>query len=209
MCTPLTIQQKIVTSTVYGLPNGGAYIHQYMTWAVLRSELSSSDLSAINEAHAWIDSKQFQSGAWAPLHAMRSSSQSPREACLAANRWVNFAFQNAISANANGNRREAMFWFGAALHTMQDSTSPAHEGFQLWEGNPSGWEMVTHAVQESRNPGTNSAMGKITKTGWQYFNSNTVPTQVFACNTYPSEATCDSSQNKFGMPNNPNYLYGP
>jgi hypothetical protein len=46
-----------------------------------------------------------------------------------------------------GLTEKAFFELGMALHPLMDSTSPAHEGFQVWEGYW-GNGALTHWAQE-------------------------------------------------------------
>ncbi len=43
----------------------------------------------------------------------------------------------------------ALAYFGDALHTIQDSSSPAHSGFQEWSGNETLSEEAAHASFEN------------------------------------------------------------
>jgi RHS repeat-associated protein len=44
----------------------------------------------------------------------------------------------------------------AALHAVQDSISPAHEGFQVWHPNEPFWDMVRHTGSEMLSVGERS-----------------------------------------------------
>jgi len=42
----------------------------------------------------------------------------------------------------------ALYHFGKALDTLQDETSPAHEGWQIWDGTESWIDLGVHGSQE-------------------------------------------------------------
>jgi len=77
----------------------------------------------------------------------------------------------ALDAKANGDRM-AYFWFGVALHTMQDSTSPSHQGYQLWTNHPSEMEVINHVRQEMIKPSDNSELYQVTRQAWRSFQNN-------------------------------------
>jgi hypothetical protein len=70
---------------------------------------------------------------------------------------------------------------GNAIHTLQDSTSPAHEGFQVWLGASFFVEALEHVKAENFDPGVNSALDKITRRAWSYFTGDEpLPADFFA-----------------------------
>jgi RHS repeat-associated protein len=81
-----------------------------------------------------------QSGALSFQHAMRGPGQSVDDAQAEYQDFVSLnedmAFQTQMNFWAAGNpglSNDALAEFGAALHAIEDSTSPAHAGFQVWE----------------------------------------------------------------------------
>jgi hypothetical protein len=89
------------------------------------------DIIKNGSAHA--DSMQFQDPLHAYMHAMSSSSMSPAEAQKAMCKFIKDKISDARDAM---NKNDAHYWFylGMALHPIMDSTSPAHAGFQKWNG---------------------------------------------------------------------------
>ena len=81
-----------------------------------------------------------QSGPLSFQHAMRGPGQSvddakaDYDAFVSMNEDMGFQTQmNFWAANNPGLSDDALAEFAAALHAIEDSTSPAHEGFQVWE----------------------------------------------------------------------------
>jgi RHS repeat-associated protein len=97
----------------------------------------------------------------APKHAMTPGGMGRDEAIDHAEDWIEGNLQTALS-NARGGMLGAMFSFGKGAHTLMDSTSPSHTGFQEYKypntGNPIDdaltWiqEMLEHKRQEDRDP---------------------------------------------------------
>ena len=75
----------------------------------------------------------------------------------------------------------AYFFFGAALHTMQDSTSPSHQGFQEWSGQESLFEKIAHAGKEVFQPGSDSELRNITKQAWEGFKNDDISAFKISC----------------------------
>lgn len=61
------------------------------------------------------------------------------------------SFTDAIAMRVRGNS-EALTSLGAALHALEDATSPAHEGFQPWGDDFGLWEMTQHVLKERVYP---------------------------------------------------------
>jgi RHS repeat-associated protein len=81
-----------------------------------------------------------QSGPLSFQHAMRGPGESADDAKAEYDAFVSLnedmAFQTQMSFWAAGNpglSDDALAEFAAALHAIEDSTSPAHAGFQVWE----------------------------------------------------------------------------
>ena len=56
-----------------------------------------------------------------------------------------------------------------ALHTIQDSTSPAHHGFQVWHGGRNYAAAIVHVLEEDFDPGTGSQLDGATQWLWTFF----------------------------------------
>jgi uncharacterized protein RhaS with RHS repeats len=87
----------------------------------------------IKEGSAYADKPGFQGPDFAHMHAMSSKSMTPEEARRRMCEFIKYYLGLANGAKQDGT---AHYWYylGMALHPVMDSTSPAHEGFQMWHG---------------------------------------------------------------------------
>jgi hypothetical protein len=58
----------------------------------------------------------------------------------------------AIEARKANNLQVALPALGKAMHILEDATSPAHRGFQVWSYNFGIWEMASHVFKERVYP---------------------------------------------------------
>ena len=130
--------------TVLVDPDGewpGWYHHQLIEWNF--GFLGQHAVGVLEAASDWVDSEQ--AGNQAPersyMHAMRDGAhnQSVQEAELLSNNYIGSELNAAVTAQlayeANGGTGysdDALTHFGHALHTVTDSTSPEHAGYQPW-----------------------------------------------------------------------------
>lgn len=152
------------------------YVHQRATYLVIGRNLPRRENAILARAQVYADSAQFQEAASSFRHAMRTADQTAAEARSLADAFVRKQFERAWSAPT---RDEALFEFGVALHTIQDSTSPVHAGFQPWTV-PDGfvrrqWDGLGHARHELFNPGEGSALFHATQAAWGWFNQRSLP----------------------------------
>lgn len=94
-------------------------------------------------------------------HAMQNTENgklvSPQENRDAANDFVNAMMAQGVDAYLRGDSKTAAAHLGAALHTIQDSTSPEH-GFDIpWDENASTMDQARHALGELGIQGDNAA----------------------------------------------------
>lgn len=163
---------------VYVDPNGewaskwGAYVHQRATYQVIGKNLPRGENAILAKAQVYADGNEFQTGAMSFRHTMSGPDETPEQAREKANEFVRGQFEKAWSAKT---REDALFQFGVALHTLQDATSPSHEGFQQWTGHESKWEKTAHAAKEVINPGPGSELHQVTEQAWQWFNNKKLP----------------------------------
>jgi RHS repeat-associated protein len=105
--------------------------------------LGAHDVSVLEQASDWVDS--VTAGNQAPersfMHAMRDGEhgQTVEDAEQQSNNYVDTELGNAVTAQlfyesqgGKGYGDAALTSFGYALHTVTDSTSPEHTGFQPW-----------------------------------------------------------------------------
>jgi len=102
---------------------------------------------------------RHQAGHESYLHAMRGlpyrGARYIDSYSAAKTRSENFVINGMWMARTYLNRGDTTrAWanFGWVLHTMQDSTSPAHRNFQIWRGNENYWEILKHALKEKYKP---------------------------------------------------------
>ena len=100
-----------------------------------------------------------QAGFESYLHAMRGrpykGSSYVDSYSAAQRRSENFVINGMWMARTYLNRGDiGRAWanFGWVLHAMQDSTSPVHRYFQIWDGTESYAAMIDHGRQEMYKP---------------------------------------------------------
>jgi RHS repeat-associated protein len=162
-----------------------APIHQLAIDHVL-TELPDSDRDVLKEEQVLMDKLQLPQQAY--MHAMRDGThnQSVQEAQCLADEWVRGHLTSARAAQARGgpdSRKTAMEFLGDAMHTLQDSTSPAHHGFQPWGTyflGDANWRVILHVSMESMDPGPGSWLYRATREAYDYFNSTApLPEEYF------------------------------
>jgi RHS repeat-associated protein len=162
----------------------GGHIHQGSAANVLGSRLSPEELSKLQQGlydADWDpgaqDVDQSARHAMTPMIAGRGDKAETRRE---ANRLFRQFIQEARAAAAV-NPLEGMRKLGYAMHIMQDYTSPAHYGFQMWDGSDS----YRHFRRENFNPGANSQLDLATELSYHYYRGRPFPEDVF------SELSCD------------------
>lgn len=110
---------------------------------------------------------------------------SKRTACAQANRFVREQFNLAWAALRRGDRDLALFEFGLGLHTLQDSTSPTHRGFQVWTGSETLLDEVAHVSRELwdyHSTFGDSNLDVVTRNAWEWFKRMKLPEgNLMAC----------------------------
>jgi RHS repeat-associated protein len=87
----------------------------------------------IKEGSAYVDRPVLQGPGHAHLHAMSSESMDVDTARRNMCKFISQYLGEAEDAKRAGTAHH-WFYLGMALHPVMDSTSPAHEGFQMWRG---------------------------------------------------------------------------
>ena len=119
-----------------------------------------------------VKADEDQSTAAAYQHAMRSPGETAAEAQRRANAYVRSEIKTARCLEAAGKHEEALEHLGNAIHTLQDSTSPMHAGFQVWGGISSLADLrkgLSHVKGEGYDPGYGTRLDWATRRAWQYF----------------------------------------
>jgi hypothetical protein len=147
----------------------------------LGEKLGSENLASVIIATTMFDavSSWSQDVGMSHLHAMSDKTMSPAQAHAAAVSFVGSMYSQAWQAIDSGNTSRAMQFFAYALHTLQDSTSPAHNGFQFWGGLAKPIDATKHYSQENFNPGTNSNLGRITRKAYDWLMNRNLPKDPF------------------------------
>jgi hypothetical protein len=132
-------------------------IHQQAIEIVLAGLLDKSSISILQEQQSVIDkdqrADQSAEHCMTGINAVGQSwlNQSPRY-IAAANDLVRNSIEAARTAAAQGHQEQSMRSFAIALHALEDSTSPAHEGFQIWSDSFGVVEMANHMFAERAYP---------------------------------------------------------
>lgn len=160
---------SFVDSTGLWASQMGAYVHQRAGFQVFGREITQEQLGIVARGHEWADSARHQTSDFTFMHAMRNQNQSVTQACLETNRFIKNFAREALALKSRGKMNEALFFFAIALHTIQDSTSPSHSGFQEWTGHETAGQIAKHIKSEVVNPNINSDLHKITRQAWNAF----------------------------------------
>ena len=151
---------------------GADPIHQKAIDDQLNS-LSDSDRQILKNMQTEVDKHQKASESY--LHAMSDGdNETPEKAKQRANEYLKTYITDARTAEKNGGHPLALEKMGWVIHTLQDSTSPAHHGFRPWYdyagGNYNCNEWI-HAAQEAINPGPGSHLYRATAQAYKYLSA--------------------------------------
>jgi RHS repeat-associated protein len=108
-------------------------------------------------------------------HALSLPGQNVDDARAQAQQFVDKSMEAAIGHELKGNRQMAMEHLGAAIHTLQDATSPSHVGFQVYDPawSESSPQVRAHVMAEIHVPGNSFGSGPsphdVTFAAWTYF----------------------------------------
>jgi RHS repeat-associated protein len=151
--------------------------------------ISSDEMIMVNEASKFVDTSQDAADSY--MHAMRDGTahQPDSVARAKANQFVREHLSKAedFLCICQEHPYDALWEFGLALHTVQDSTSPAHNGrhkgvgpiqFKPWHGlnwwNPiNDARALKHVIKENFDPDYGSRLDVATADLWKYFQCKT------------------------------------
>jgi len=153
----------------------GSYIHQRAIYQVIGKNLPRAQHLALVEGQVISDGQAYQGPEFAFRHAMSGARQTPAEARILANNFIRDQFKRACDKKKEGNTIESLKEFSIGLHTLQDWTSPSHNGFQQWSGEEGRGEKIDHIFRELYNPGRSSELYRITKDAWEWYNKCDLP----------------------------------
>jgi RHS repeat-associated protein len=154
-----------------GLWPFGGPIHQRSAERVLGSRLSSAELSSLQQGlydADWYISV-YQSVECSYMHAMVGGQESADAARRLANQFVR---DNLLKARGSFSPLQSKYYLGLAMHTMQDSTSPAHHGFQRYNGGT--LELFLHVRSENFDPGAGSNLDRATELAYKYYSGERI-----------------------------------
>jgi len=176
----------------------------------IRERSSARDRQIIKDAGLEMDADIYQSSNNSYIHAMSSPDWTPSQAKERANRfvreWLNAARyrDRGHSAEAEctpwGRHDLALRCYGFALHTLQDSTSPAHKGFQYWDGawghhDPHTYLHIARELPSVRNGAELSELLNITWYSYAYYFKSRfeLPTDFFSGQVDPVQESSGSA----------------
>ena len=110
------------------------------------------------------------------MHGLAESGQTSLQAWEGANNFVRSELTLARELEGRGQHDDALIHLGNAMHTMQDATSPVHEGYQQ---DPHGFGYVSHLAGEAFEGNRGPALDAMTQRAWDIFRSNEpIPKEV-------------------------------
>lgn len=162
----------------------GFNVHQRAVGRALFNKLPASDIRMLQDAVKEADNAEYQTKEMSHRHAMTQEGLTKPQARKMANDFVRSELETARRFQAAGNRPEALRHLGFAMHAMQDATSPAHQGFQVYHGDHGAIPLAklgVHVVEELHDPGPKSNLDKATEKAYKYFTGELpMPKDFFA-----------------------------
>ncbi|MCF8355202.1 MAG: RHS repeat-associated core domain-containing protein [Melioribacteraceae bacterium] len=104
-------------------------VHNRLLEKAFKNILTSRQIKILQKASYDVDQDQSIYGSY--KHSMRYFGQTVVNAEQMSEKFKRDKMQEFIS-NPDGD--EALYALGEAMHTIMDKTSPAHQGFQVWNG---------------------------------------------------------------------------
>lgn len=162
----------------------GFNVHQRAVGRALFEKLPPNEIRTLQDAVKEADNKEYQTKEMSHRHAMTQEGLTKPQARKMANDFVRSELETAKRFQAAGNRPEALRHLGFAMHAMQDATSPAHQGFQVYHGDEGVGPLAklgVHVVEELHDPGPKSNLDKATEKAYKYFTGELpMPKDFFA-----------------------------
>jgi RHS repeat-associated protein len=113
-------------------------------------QLPENIRNIFKEASAYVDTDQSLAGSY--KHAMSAPWQTPANAEKQMGKFLSDMKSQYHNFMSKGKKYEAYFALGMAMHALMDSTSPTHEGYQIWNGiklDPSLIKTIEHPFGET------------------------------------------------------------
>jgi hypothetical protein len=131
-------------------------VHQMAIDNVLKKTINSHDLKVLEDEQDAVDADQAASDSF--KHSMTGLDKGQSEFIerpLYIQRSEEFVQENlaqAIQGRRSGSGDQALRHLGAAIHALEDATSPVHEPFQTWSYKEGKWAAATHVFKERIYP---------------------------------------------------------
>jgi hypothetical protein len=121
------------------------------------AQLDDSDRNVLKNQQTLVDKDQAPEQS--AEHAMTGVTESAPDGAkqkptyiAKSEQLVRAALLTAITQRRANNNKVALPALGQAIHALEDSTSPAHRGFQIWSYKFGIWEMANHVLKERVYP---------------------------------------------------------
>ena len=153
--SPLTLQDRggfWSSKRIWGIADN---VHQQAVSKIGKQMgVPKSGIKEMRKAQVEIDKEQGNEVQH--KHAMVGKGMDRDKAIEDANKFVNERLTTAIKLAREGKESEAWKAVGEAVHTVQDSTSPEHRGFQEWDNDAGLLTQAGHGMSEMDYPGKKS-----------------------------------------------------
>jgi hypothetical protein len=130
-------------------------VHQKAIKTVL-SSVTDHDLDTLMRAQDTIDKQQKARDSYKHSMTGVEGNDTPKHAkaiyIKLSDAYVRERLETAIWARKRGANDAAFDALGAAIHALQDATSPSHYPFQPWTDDESVWAMAVHIFKERVYP---------------------------------------------------------
>jgi RHS repeat-associated protein len=143
---PLNYTDREGLYAVKDIPLISKNVHGMAIQKTLRGRMPEHVLQKLVDIQKVIDKDQRNETQY--QHAMRSDGYNTEQAAFLADLHIKKMI--TIAQKIPGDMR--IFALGSAIHTAQDSTSPAHEGFQYWGKTTTLSQQIDHIDQENTYP---------------------------------------------------------
>ncbi|HEY2518459.1 MAG TPA: RHS repeat-associated core domain-containing protein [Polyangiaceae bacterium] len=139
-------------------------VHQFAVVAVLQGRVTDEQLTVLVQQQEEMDRHQRPEDQ--PMHAMNGKGQDRMKSIETANKFV--AQELTLAREYFDQTGIGFVDLGRAIHTLQDSTSPAHAPFQTFKGGF--WGTITHVIKENYYPAKGDSHRQMLEgvTRWAY-----------------------------------------
>jgi hypothetical protein len=133
-------------------------IHQQAIDHVLsKTPMSPADRKILDDQQSLVD--KDQQPVQSAEHAMTGITKAGQDEAKERTTYIgqteellHTSLAAAINARRANHSADALAALGKAIHILEDSTSPAHRGFQVWSYDFGIWQMARHVLKERVYP---------------------------------------------------------